>query len=137
MALHEPTIRFETVGLDKTKISGTVGLKACVARTLSEINSEDCDAMPLLGVEREQRERLVHDERLLNLIREFNRDNKLIVAICVAPIILGEAGLLKGKNPLQMSRAIHLLWCHSRFRTCSGRAHKCLKIKHGLLYKLW
>jgi len=98
MALHELKMRFETVGLGKTKISGTVGLKACVARTLSEINSEDCDAMPLPSVEREQRERLVHDERLLNLIREFNRGNKADRGNLCSTYHPGRSGIIERKK---------------------------------------
>ena len=35
---------------------------------------------------------------LLDLLNEFNSLNKKIAAICAAPMILGELGLLKGKN---------------------------------------
>ena len=39
-----------------------------------------------------------YDERFLNLIREFDRQGKIIAAICVAALPLGKSGVLKGRN---------------------------------------
>ncbi|ATZ20796.1 DJ-1 family glyoxalase III [Mesoplasma coleopterae] len=39
---------------------------------------------------------LFDNEILLNLIRDFNSSNKLISAICAAPQILGQAGVIDG-----------------------------------------
>lgn len=38
------------------------------------------------------------DERVINLIREFNRQGKLVGAICAAPIVLQKAGIIDGKQ---------------------------------------
>lgn len=38
------------------------------------------------------------DERVINLLKKQNKENKLIGAICAAPIVLGKAGLTEGKN---------------------------------------
>lgn len=38
------------------------------------------------------------DERVISLIKKFNSENKLISAICAAPIALGKAGILEGKS---------------------------------------
>ena len=38
------------------------------------------------------------DERVINLLKEFNSNNKKIAAICAGPISLGKAGLSEGKN---------------------------------------
>ena len=39
-----------------------------------------------------------HDERLLELIREFNRQEKPISAVCMAGMSLGKSGVLKGRK---------------------------------------
>jgi protein deglycase len=39
-----------------------------------------------------------YDERLLNLIREFDRQGKIIAAVCVAALPIGKAGVLKGRK---------------------------------------
>jgi 4-methyl-5(b-hydroxyethyl)-thiazole monophosphate biosynthesis len=40
----------------------------------------------------------VFDERFLNLIREFNKDGKIIAAVCTAAIPVGKSGVLKGRK---------------------------------------
>ena len=39
-----------------------------------------------------------YDERLLNLIREFDKQGKIIASICVAALSLGKSGVLKGRK---------------------------------------
>ena len=38
------------------------------------------------------------DERVIQLLKKFNNENKIIAAICAGPISLGKAGLSEGKN---------------------------------------
>lgn len=38
------------------------------------------------------------DDEVIKLVQEFNRNNKLVAAICAAPIILEKAGIIKGKD---------------------------------------
>lgn len=38
------------------------------------------------------------DERVINLLKEFNEQGKKIAAICAGPISIGKAGLSEGKN---------------------------------------
>lgn len=38
------------------------------------------------------------DERFLNLIREFDRQGKIIAAVCAAALPVGKSGVLKGRN---------------------------------------
>lgn len=38
------------------------------------------------------------DERVINLLKEFNSKKKIIAAICAGPISLGKAGISEGKN---------------------------------------
>lgn len=39
-----------------------------------------------------------YDERFLNLIREFNKEGKIIAAVCVAAMPIGKSGVLKGRK---------------------------------------
>lgn len=41
---------------------------------------------------------LMEDETVTRVIREFAQDGKLVAAICAAPSVLGNAGLLEGKT---------------------------------------
>ncbi len=98
MALHYQQIPFEIVGLDQTEITGMTGLKASTARTVSEVIASQYGALLLPGIDRAKRDRALHDDRLLALIREFDRAGKLIAAVCAAPVFLGTAGVLRGRQ---------------------------------------
>lgn len=39
-----------------------------------------------------------YDERFLDLIRKFDKQNKIIAAICVAALPIGKSGVLKNRN---------------------------------------
>ena len=39
-----------------------------------------------------------YDERFLNLIREFDRQGKIIASVCVAALPIGKSGVLKGRK---------------------------------------
>lgn len=41
---------------------------------------------------------LMEDETVNRVIKEFTQDGKLVAAICAAPSVLGNAGLLEGKT---------------------------------------
>ena len=41
---------------------------------------------------------LMEDETVNRVIKEFAQDGKLVAAICAAPSVLGNAGLLEGKT---------------------------------------
>lgn len=38
------------------------------------------------------------DDRVIKLLKEMNQEGKFICAMCAAPIVLGKAGVLEGKN---------------------------------------
>ena len=43
-------------------------------------------------------ERLRNDERVLAAIRDFDRSEKLLAAVCAGPLVLQAAGVLKGRK---------------------------------------
>ena len=43
-------------------------------------------------------ENLRRDERVLQAVREFDADGRIVAAICAAPLALQEAGLLEGRK---------------------------------------
>lgn len=38
------------------------------------------------------------DDRVLKILKDFNKQNKLIAGICAGPCVLAKAGILKGRN---------------------------------------
>jgi protein deglycase len=64
-----------------------------------KINVRDFDALAIAGgFEKAGFYVDAYDERLLNLIREFNKAGKIIAAICVAALPVGKSGVLKGRK---------------------------------------
>lgn len=64
-----------------------------------KINTKDYDALAIPGgFENAGFYEDAFDERFLNLIREFDKDEKIIAAVCVAAIPVGKSGVLEGRN---------------------------------------
>lgn len=42
--------------------------------------------------------KLREDDKVIKIVQEYNKQGKLISAICAAPMILGKAGIVKGKK---------------------------------------
>jgi len=64
-----------------------------------KIRSRDFDALAIPGgFEKAGFYEDAYDERFLKLIREFDRENKVIAAICVAALPLGKSGILKDRK---------------------------------------
>jgi protein deglycase len=64
-----------------------------------KINPKDYDALAIPGgFEDAGFYEDAYDERFLNLIREFDKAEKIIAAVCVAAMPVGKSGVLKGRN---------------------------------------
>jgi 4-methyl-5(b-hydroxyethyl)-thiazole monophosphate biosynthesis len=93
----------ETVGLVTTalrsEIKCTWNLTVRPEKYFDEINAADFDALAIPGgFEKSGYYEDAFDERFLNLIRDFNRENKIIAAVCVAALPVGKSGVLKNRN---------------------------------------
>ena len=65
----------------------------------NDINPADFDALAIPGgFENAGFYNDAFDERLLNLIREFDLENKVIASVCVAALPLGKSGVLNGRK---------------------------------------
>lgn len=70
------------------------GLRVKADKYMSEVNVDDYDCLIIPGG-RAVWEVLQKTHAVLEVIRDFNKKNKLIAAICAAPSLLEMAGLLK------------------------------------------
>ena len=81
------------------EVSSSFDQRMAVDLRFEDIRVEDFDALALPGGFMEfDFYREGYDERLLALIREFDRSGKPIAAICVAALLLGKSGVLKGRR---------------------------------------
>ena len=64
-----------------------------------KLNVKDFDALAIAGgFEKAGFYEDAYDERLLNLIREFDKEEKMIAAICVSALPVGKSGVLNGRK---------------------------------------
>jgi 4-methyl-5(b-hydroxyethyl)-thiazole monophosphate biosynthesis len=83
----------------KREVVSTFNIPILVDKTLEEIDVNDYDALAIPGgFEEYGFYEEAFDERFLNLIREFDKNNKLIAAVCVAALPIGKSGVLKGRK---------------------------------------
>ena len=91
-------VQTETCGLNR-KVISTFGIPIIVDKTLDEINVEEYDALAIPGgFEEFGFYQEAFDERVMALIREFNRQEKIIASVCVGALPLGKSGILQGRK---------------------------------------
>ena len=87
-----------TCGFKKEVVS-TFNIPILVEKTIEEIDVNDYDALAIPGgFEEYGFYEEAYDERFLNLIREFDKTDKIIATICVAALPVGKSGVLKGRK---------------------------------------
>lgn len=81
------------------EVKSTFNQRMVVDYLIDEITAADFDALAIPGGFKEYDfYREAYDERLLSLIREFDARGKIVASICVAALVLGKSGILKGKK---------------------------------------
>lgn len=87
-----------TCGLTK-EVKSTFDQKCIVDYLIDEINVEDFDALAIPGgFEVYNFYDDAYSDKFLELIREFNKQNKIIASICVAALPVGKSGILQDKR---------------------------------------
>lgn len=87
-----------TCGFQK-EVTSTFNIPVLVDKTIDEINVNDYDALAIPGgFEEFGFYEEAYDERFLNLIREFDKQGKIIATICVAALPVGKSGVLMGRK---------------------------------------
>jgi 4-methyl-5(b-hydroxyethyl)-thiazole monophosphate biosynthesis len=91
--LRRAGISVTLAGIAEPPITGGHGIKVTPDLSIDEVNAYDAIVLPggnpgYVNLER--------DQRVLELIREAHGAGKLVGAICAAPHVLGQAGIMKG-----------------------------------------
>jgi 4-methyl-5(b-hydroxyethyl)-thiazole monophosphate biosynthesis len=95
--LRRAKIKVDMVGVIGSVIEGKHGVKIIVDRTLNQISPDNYDAIVLPGGSPGY-ENLGRSAKLMEILKTFNSQNKLIGAICGAPKILAREGILDDKK---------------------------------------
>ncbi len=94
--LRRANVQTDAVGLISKVVEGSHGIKTMADYTLSDINPDNYDIVVLPGGDPGYRN-LANSEKVLSVIKDFNKKKKLIAAICAAPAVLAKAGVLDDK----------------------------------------
>lgn len=81
---------------DAGRATGMLGAEVQVNKDINEIHAEDYDAIVFVGGTGAAI--YLNNHIVLGLAQEFAVQKKVVAAICIAPSILANAGLLKGKQ---------------------------------------
>ncbi len=94
--LESAGVKVEVASLDSGAAIGAEGLLARVEHRAMNINVKDFDAVIFIGGG--GMVPLVKEKDFTNLAKEFFDAGKIVAAICIAPCILANAGILKDKK---------------------------------------
>jgi protein deglycase len=94
---NEP-VELVTTGL-RPEIKCTWNLTVKPEIEFSKINTKDFNALAIPGgFEKAGFYEDAYDERFLNLIREFDNEEKIIASVCVAALPIGKSGVLLNRS---------------------------------------
>jgi len=96
-ALTAAGITFDIASTRRGACTGMMGAKATATLMFEEVDPKPYDALMIIGGSGSQAH-LWDDEILLELVKYFRQSGKVVAAICLAPVILARAGILKGKK---------------------------------------
>jgi len=93
--LSKAGVKVITASTTTGEATGKLGLKVRPDILISSIDTDELDALIFIGGGAEQ---YFHDPLAQRLAKEAAQKGKVYGAICIAPVILANAGLLKGKR---------------------------------------
>lgn len=94
-ALEKKGVHVEVASLQKTAVSGIDNVEVEVDKLLNEVD-EEYDAIVFVGGGGAKV--YFDNEKAHSLAKSYWEKGKIVAAICIAPIILGHAGLLTDKK---------------------------------------
>lgn len=103
--LRRADVQVTSAGLDKGPVRGARGTVVTPDASLNEVLEQDFDLIALPGGQ-PGTSNLQRDPRLKKLLARFRDQGRITAAICAAPSILADFGLLQGKRVTSYPGAI-------------------------------
>lgn len=102
---QEEGAKITTASSVKGEVIGIEGGEARSSLALEEVNVKNFDAVVFIGGDGAKE--YFDNDNAHKIVQEAVRINKVLAAICVAPVILARAGILKGKNATVWSSIVN------------------------------
>ena len=94
-----------------SKVVGYFNVSVLVDKTIEEVSADDYDALAIPGgFEEFGFYEEAYNEKLLDLIRQFNSQKKWIATVCVGALPVGKSGVLTGRR----ATTYHLRGAHKQ-----------------------
>lgn len=93
--LKKQGIVTKIVGLSSTIVESECGLKIIAGKRLMDSNTDDFDVLVL--VSGKQTDIFLKSNEIKNLIHNFNKQGKIIIALSKMPILLADLGIINDK----------------------------------------
>jgi len=95
--LRRCNVKIDVVGVSGDVIEGAHGIRVIPDTGIGDIKIENYDALILPGGNPGYKN-LRSNERVIAMVKSAFEKDKIIAAICAAPAVLADAGILKGKR---------------------------------------
>jgi 4-methyl-5(b-hydroxyethyl)-thiazole monophosphate biosynthesis len=112
--LRRAEVQVTAAFLKKNPVMGSHAISVTADKNIDDIRMSDIDGIVLPGG-MPGSSNLKVDKRIISLVRELSGAGKITAALCAAPLVLGYAGILKGKRATcfpgfedQMTGALHV-----------------------------
>ena len=107
--LRRANFTVDLIGVNSRQVMGSHQISIMTDELLQNILIEKYDAIVLPGG-MPGSENLSENEEVINLLQHFNQQNKIIGAICAAPLALNSAGILVGRKITSHPSIAHQLY---------------------------
>lgn len=93
--LRRAEVICDTCSIAGNYVKGAHGIEVKADKLIEEVNKDEYGAVVLPGG-MPGAKNLKENKNVIEIVQSFNRENKIVAAICAAPIVLKEAGIHKG-----------------------------------------
>ena len=90
-------ITFDIASTRRGPCTGMLGAKTVATFSFEEVNPQHYGCLVIIGGGGSQTY-LWNNDHLIRLAKYFHTSQKIVAAICLAPVVLAHAGVLKGKK---------------------------------------
>jgi len=96
-ALQKAGIAYDIASTRRGLCAGMLGMKVQATLSFEEVDPLQYEGLLIVGGAGAQ-EHLWDDDILVTLAKYFQESGKVVAAVCLAPVVLARAGVLKGKK---------------------------------------
>ncbi len=95
--LRRAGVEVTLAGIPGTIVTGRSGIKVIADKKIEDVNPKEFDALILPGGDPGYKN-LGRSQKVLDMVADFNEEEKLLCAICASPSILARMGVLDNRR---------------------------------------